>query len=155
MLSSHCELPSDQRVMELEKEILGLKERESALKESEERLRHLFNGARDAIFITDAGANFIDVNDGATALTGYSKSELNGMSIKDLQESEGMDKLQSSFDQIMKGASLSFETKIRRKNGSSVDIECSNRQIMVQGVSYVHMVARDVTERKQAEAILL
>jgi|GEM_PF-2943366 two-component system, cell cycle sensor histidine kinase and response regulator CckA len=155
MLSSHRELPSDQRILELEREILLLRERESGLKESEERLRHLFNGARDAIFITDAAANFIDVNDGATVLTGYSKPELNGMSIKELQENEGMDKLQTSFDQILKGASVTFETRIRKKNGAYVDIECSNRQIMVRGVPYVHMVARDVTERKQAEAILL
>ncbi len=155
MISTHVEPAIHDRIRELEKEVLQLREREAVLIESEERLRHLFNGARDAIFITDANADFVDVNDGATSLTGYSKQELNGMSFKHLHDSQDLMTLQKTFEKIVKGDAVTFETKIRRKDGSHVDIECSNRRILVQDIPYVHMVARDVTERKQAEALLL
>ena len=145
MLRTNSELTIEDRVRELEREVLHLKEREATLIKSENRLRHLFNGARDAIFITDADGNFVDINDGATSLTGYSKQELNGMSIENLHDAQDLASLQKTFAQIMQGESVTFETKIRLKDGSHADIECSNRRILVHEIPYVHMVARDIT----------
>ena len=134
MLKPHSESVIDDRIRELEKEVVHLREKEAVLIESEKRLRHLFDGARDAIFITDTKANVVDVNDGATSLTGYSKQELNGMSIKDLHAGEDLTALINIFDMITKGEAVTFEMIIRRKDGSHVDIECSNRRILVQEV---------------------
>ncbi len=153
--STHSEKAMEDHIKELEKEISHLRKKEAALVESENRLRHLFNGAQDAIFIIDKDANFVDVNRGASLLTGYSKQELNKMSVNNLHNSEDLTLIQKTFKQIMKGKPITFETKIRCKNGSQVDVECSNRRILVQDTPYVHMVARDITQRKEAEALLL
>jgi len=154
MESVHDASALTDRIKELEKEVADLRKFESARKESEERLRHLFNGARDAIFIADPAANVVDCNDAATILTGFSKQELTGLSIKSLHHPDGFDAFEIFFNQILNGDPVTFEAKIRKKDGASVDIECSNRRILVQGIPYVHMVVRDVTERKRAETLL-
>ncbi|RJQ62087.1 MAG: PAS domain S-box protein [Desulfobacteraceae bacterium] len=145
----------EERIKALENEVLHLKLRESVLKESGVRLQHLFNGAGDAIFILDKDANFVDVNDGAMHLTGYSKQELIGRSIHFIHDEKGVNDFQIFFDRIMNGEAVTFETRIDRKDKSNVDIECSSRRIVVQEIPYSHMVARDITERKQAQALLL
>ena len=46
----------------------------------------LFEGSRDAIFLSDAQSRFLAVNRAACELTGYSGDELLAMSIPDLHE---------------------------------------------------------------------
>ena len=154
MLKTATQWELEDRVKALEKEVLYLKEKAVILKESEERLRYLFNGARDAIFIANSDAHFVDFNDAATALTGYSKQELSGMSIEDLHDKKELNTFKTLFNQVMAGEAVTFEAKILRKDGTKVDAEYSNRHIMAQGIPYMHMVARDITERKRSETLL-
>lgn len=58
------------------------------LEESERNFRILFNNASDGIFITDGVGNFIDVNEGACHMTGYSKSELVHMHVRSILSPE-------------------------------------------------------------------
>ena len=153
-MTPHTTEKLEDRIKELEREVACLKEGEKLLKESEERLRYLFNGAGDAIFIIDSDARFVDFNEAATLLTGYSEAQLGCMSIEDLHDKEGLRTFKTFFKQVMEGKAVTFEAKILRQNGSRVDTEYRNRRIMVQGVPYMHMVARDITERKHEEILL-
>ncbi|MFC1783616.1 PAS domain S-box protein [Planctomycetota bacterium] len=127
---------------------------ERTLRESEERYRTIFDGSRDAVFIAAEDARFVEVNEAAVALTGYSGEELKEMTIPDLHEEEDTHAYQQFFHRIMSGEQITSEAKILRKDGIKVDTEFSNRRIMMGDTAYMHTVARDITERKRAEEAL-
>src|SRR5574337_1679589 len=54
----------------------------------------------------------------------------------------------------MSRSSLLFETRYRRKDGSTFPVEVSVRVVEREGKRYFHAVARDIGERKRAEAAL-
>ena len=64
---------------ELASEIDLRKKSEDALRQSEEKLRTLFEFATDAIFILDLEGNIIDVNRTAYERLGYDKAEMLNM----------------------------------------------------------------------------
>ena len=113
----------------------------------------IFEGSRDAIFISDKISRFVAVNRAACELTAYSESELLKMSLSDLQE-KGDTSLYSSLRLIMTGKEITTEARIVRKDGSKVDVEFSNRRIIIANTPYMHTVARNITERKKFENAL-
>ncbi len=135
-------------------DITKRKQTEEALRESQYRYSLIFNGSRDAVFIAGSDAKFIDVNDAASVLTGYSKAELKRMSIPDLHEKVDLHAYETYFESIMAGEPVLSEAKILRKDGMKVDTEFSNTRIEIRGIPFMHSVARDITDRKQAEKAL-
>jgi len=146
---THEEL--EQRILELERSCARL-ERERD--ESRERFQAVFEGSRDAVFISNAEARFVHVNRAACALTGYAGEDLLSMRIPDLHAPEDLHAFERHFDDIMSGASLLSEALILRKDGSRVPTEFSNARITIGGRHHMHTTARDITERKRAEEIL-
>lgn len=126
-------------------------EMERELKESKQYFRSIFEGSRDAIFIVGEYSRFVEVNEAASTLTGYSKEELKKMSIPDLHEAADLHAYKAYYDSIMAGEKITSEAKILRKDGTKVDTEFSNKRIFIGGVPYMHSVGRDITERKRAE----
>ncbi|HEX9652213.1 MAG TPA: PAS domain S-box protein, partial [bacterium] len=114
----------------------------------------IFEGSRDAIFITDANATLVDVNRAACMLSGYSKRELLTMRIPDLHEDIDLEAYRQFHDRIMAGEEIISEAQILKKDGSKVDAEFNNRRVVIAGRPYMHTVARDVAERKRAESEL-
>ena len=111
----------------------------------------IFEGSRDAVFITDEDSRFVAVNRAACELTGYSRAELLRMRIPDLHEPQDLTAYNLYHDRIMAGEEIVSEAKILRKDGTKVDTEFNNRCIRISGNLYMHTVARDITERKTAE----
>ncbi|MFQ6035369.1 MAG: PAS domain S-box protein, partial [Sedimentisphaerales bacterium] len=114
----------------------------------------IFEGSRDAIFISDENSRFVAVNRAACELTGYSKAELLSMRIPGLHKPEDLTAYNLYHDRIMAGEEIVSEAKILRKDGTKVDTEFNNRCIRISGMPYMHTVARDITERKRAELLL-
>jgi len=130
------------------------KQAEEELKDSEEYLKILFDYAPDAYYINDLKGNFIDGNKAAERLIGYKREELIGKSFLKL-------KLLSLAD-IPKAAKLlvknlrgqptgSDEFVLNRKDNSKVTVEISTHPVKIKGKTLVLGIARDITERKQAE----
>jgi PAS domain S-box-containing protein len=137
------------------RDITDCKKAVSELKESEQWLRTVFEGSRDAVFISDDQARFVDVNEAASVLTGYSRSELKNMSIPDLHDEEDLGAYRDYFERIMNGEAVLSAEKLRRKDGSKVDVEFSNSMITIGGASYMHTTARDVSDRVRMEEDML
>ena len=57
-----------------------------SLRRSEERLRNLLENAGDAIFVHDLGGRFVDVNQRACESLGYTREELLGLCVQDVEQ---------------------------------------------------------------------
>ncbi len=115
----------------------------------------IFEGSRDAVFISDADSKFVTINSSACKLTGYSREELLGMRIPELHEEQDLTAYNLYHDRIMAGEEIISEAKILRKDGTKVDTEFNNRCIKISGTAYMHTVARNITERKKSENELI
>jgi PAS domain S-box-containing protein len=109
----------------------------------------ILEGSRDAIFLVDAQAALVHVNQAACDLSGYTRDELLAMRIPDLHDELELAAFRTHFSSILNGAAVTTEALLRRKDGTKVPVEFSNRSVEIAGRRFVHTVARDVTERKQ------
>ena len=146
--------PSIRAIVVSYRDISTRKRTEESLKQALAWYEAIFEGSRDAIFISDAESRFIAVNQAACELTGYSRKELLGMRIPDLHEPSDLEAYEKYHDRIMVGVDIVDEAKVLRRDGSKVDTEFNNRRILINEVPFIHSVARDVTDRKRAEEAL-
>ena len=129
---------------------------ERALRRSEARYRRLFQESRDAIYMTTREGRFIDANDAAVDLFGYSRAELRSMNARDLYADPG-DRLRFQEEIARRGALRDWEVVLRRKDGRVLACLLTStvqRDRRGEPVSY-HGIIHDVTERKAAEQQLL
>ncbi len=126
---------------------------EEDLRRSEERYRDLFENAIDPIVIVDDKQNYVDVNKRALELFGYSREELLSMSIRDMIPPEQLPRTEDAFSELARqGAYQRFIGKVRKKDGTFVDIEVSSSAIVNNGrIVGSRDIIRDITERKRAE----
>ena len=116
--------------------------------------RQIFEGSRDAAFVSDEQARFVAVNRAAAELTGYSREELLGMGIPDLHDEPDLAAYRAFHQRILRGEQILSGALIRRKDGSKVTVEFNNRLITIGGRRFMHTAGRDMTERLQLEAQL-
>ncbi|OYW00773.1 MAG: hypothetical protein B7Z61_13050 [Acidobacteria bacterium 37-71-11] len=112
----------------------------------------IFEGSRDAIFISDEDSRFIAVNRAACDLTGYAREELLDLRIPDLHEDVDLDAYHRYHGLIMAGQAVLSEAQLLRKDGTKVATEFNSIRIVIDGTRYEHTTARDITERHLAEA---
>ncbi|MBI9108372.1 MAG: PAS domain S-box protein [Spirochaetales bacterium] len=140
-----------------DKDITERKRVDDNLRNSEERLKVLFDYAPDAYYLNDLKGNFIDGNIAAEKLLGYDKNDLIGKSFLKLNL--------LSPNQILKAAKLLSknlmgqstgpdEFVLNRKDRSEVTVEISTHPIKIKDHAVVLGIARDITGRKRAEDAL-
>ena len=122
------------------------------LKGSPEWQEAIFEGSRDAIFISDEDSRFVAVNRAACDLTGYSREELLNLRIPDLLEDADLGAYNQHHDFIMAGQTALTEAALLRKDGTKVPTEFNSSMLVIGGTQYMHTTSRDITERRLAEA---
>ncbi|MEW6638244.1 MAG: PAS domain S-box protein, partial [Actinomycetota bacterium] len=124
---------------------------EEALGRSEERFRRLVEQAADAVLVHDLEGNFVDVNRRACESLGYSREELLGMNVADVETSFGAGELRAFRERIVRGEVLTIEGRHRRKDGSTFPVEVRVGPFQAGEEPLLLALARDITERKEAE----
>jgi PAS domain S-box-containing protein len=128
------------------------------LRESEERYSSLFNRSLDLIYVLDLKGNFIDANKAALDLMGYSREDVLGINLLEyLIDPAQVDEAKASMLKIVSGQMHEgfSEYRVRRKDGSHVEIETKSSLVMHDGKSVSILgIARDVTRRNAAAASL-
>ena len=120
-----------------------------AMAASQRRLQAIFENALDAIFVADDDARYVDVNPAACELTGYSRSELLAMSVRDLMPSGNAAVTTTAWQDFLRTGSASGEYQILRRDGSIVDVEY---RAAAHALPQMHVSAcRDISVRKQVE----
>ncbi|MCX6142291.1 MAG: PAS domain S-box protein, partial [Ignavibacteriales bacterium] len=137
------------------RDVTERKQTEARVKQALEWQEAIFEGSRDAIFISDQDSRFVAVNNAACDLTGYSREQLLKMRIPDLHDHPDLDAYKTFHQRIFDGENILSEAKILRNDGRKVDTEFNNRRVSIAGKPYMHTTARNITERKRAEEALI
>ncbi len=126
-------------------------------KQAEETLRltqFAMEHAPDGIFVIDGQGGFMYVNNAACSSLGYSRDELLGLKVFDIDPdfpSENWEEHKKSMRHV--GAKR-FESRHRAKDGRIFPVEVTSNYIGHKGRYLSIAFDRDITERKQAEAEL-
>ena len=126
------------------------------LEESEARYRNLFENANDIIYVHDLDGNYISVNKAAERVFGYPREEALKMNMKAIAAPDHLERSIKHLNKKRKGAKqTSYEMDCITKDGRRLTLEINSTVIRKDGIPVgVQGIARDVTERKQAERAL-
>jgi len=122
---------------------------------SEELYQLLFNNSNDAMFVSlrveggNMPGKFIEVNDTACLRLGYTRDELLQMTPLDI--SAPLSTIPENMEILARNRhSLHVEVHIT-KDGRKIPVEISTRVFKLNGRQFNLSIARDISERKQAE----
>jgi PAS domain S-box-containing protein len=133
-------------------DITDRKRAEQALRESEQRFRAIFEGAKDYISLKDRSLRYMDVNPAVEKLFGIPKSEIIGRRYNDLFGKEGSKQTRETDSRVLEGEAVEGEqtrniygiprtflyTKSPLRDGSGEVIG-------------ILSISREITERKRLE----
>jgi diguanylate cyclase (GGDEF)-like protein/PAS domain S-box-containing protein len=122
---------------------------------SPEALRSLIECAADAFFVHDFEGRILDVNRRACTSLGYACEELLGLSIQDVETGVSGEELAEAWGSLVPGQPVTVDGCHRRKDGATFPVEVRIGLFEVGGRPLILALARDVTERKEAEERLL
>jgi PAS domain S-box-containing protein len=137
---------------------VGVQRADSAAgRESElaSRLAAIVESSDDAIIGKTLDGTITSWNAGAAAMYGYAAGEMVGRNVSVLVPPDRPGELAPILGRLGRGERVEhFETKRRRKDGSSIDVSVSISPIRDSGGAVIgaSTVARDMTERNTAEA---
>jgi PAS domain S-box-containing protein len=139
-----------------EKFIVGISNDITERKRAEQNLQKFefsIDQASDAIFWMTREAGFSYVNEQACRSLGYTREELMRLHLWDIDPVFPKERWDAEWKQFQedKGGAQHLETFHRRKDGSVFPVSISSKHLWF-GHTELHVaVARDITERKQAE----
>ncbi|MBW1750312.1 MAG: PAS domain S-box protein [Deltaproteobacteria bacterium] len=125
-----------------------------SLQRSEERFRHLFESANDAIYLVDAESlRIVDCNQKALELDGYSRSEITAMKMFELYPEEEHESLEHRHDEVLRNGSYTSVASHHhvRKDSTLVPVEISSALVQTGGRKLIMNIVRDVSKRKALE----
>jgi two-component system sensor histidine kinase/response regulator len=126
---------------------------EAVLRESEERYRDLFENANDIIYTHDLAGNYTSVNKTCQKIVGYTNAEALKMNVGDIIAPEYFEEALRRLSQKTERSAAAYELGIIAKDGHRVILEVNSRLVCENGKpTGVQGMARDITERKRADA---
>ena len=143
-------------ITEQKKMLNDLEEIKNKALEGQKSYKALFETIGDAIYIQDYEAKFLDVNNGALNMYGYSKEEFIGNTPMFLSapNKNNMSAVFECFDKVKQGIPQVFDFWGERKNGEIFPKVVGQYKGTYFGQDVIITVARDITESKQAEDAL-
>lgn len=123
------------------------------IQQSEETFRQFFEAAGDPIFILDHD-QIVDCNTRAHVLLGLSREEVIGRRLHNFSTAVQPDGVEASqylkryINQALSGDLQVFEWRIFTNTTSITDTEVSMSSITIAGRSLLHVIVRDISNRK-------
>jgi PAS domain S-box-containing protein len=127
---------------------------DDAFAASERHYRVLFDSSSDPMLIYDFTGCILNANKIACIKLGYTQLELLKKNIVEIDRTAAPDALEKHLGQLQRLGQHVFETEFTRKHGDFFPVEVSARIIEFHGRKAVLSVARDTSERHEAEEAL-
>ncbi|MBT9172075.1 MAG: putative diguanylate cyclase YedQ [Syntrophomonadaceae bacterium] len=144
---------------DLRQQLKELHKNEQVLRESEYKFRQLFHNSNDGILLVEVINNrilgrFKEVNDIVCKRLGYTREEFFTLKAVDLAAPEYVAQIPELQNDLLTKRRITFETVCLTKKGQRIPFEISGYIFVLHGETVVLLMARDITERKLAEAQL-
>lgn len=146
----------EDEVLFIARDITEQKQMQTALKESEERYRDLFENANDLIQSITPDYRFLYVNRAWQETLGYNATEIANLTVFDVIHPNCQAHCIEVFRNVMSGEKVGhIEAEFITKNGNKVWVEGSVNCKFVNGKPLAtRTILRDITNRKKVEAAL-
>ncbi len=146
-------------VVEFVRDITERKGTMEALEKSEQLYRIIFHSANDAMYLfplleTGKAGPFLQVNNVACQLLGYSREELQQLSIYDIDNRGSGSLTPEMLARFLRTHHLLHETVHVTSSGEFIPVEINTRMFVLDGRTCSLSIVRDIRERKQAEQLL-
>lgn len=123
---------------------------EEAIQKENKKYESLLKAAGDGIHIIDNDGRVVEFNDSFCKMLGYTHDEMMQLHVKDWdlkwKPIRFVDDLPCNVE-----ASPTFESQVRRKDGSIIDVEINASLVEVDGKQMLLCASRDITLRKKAQ----
>jgi len=137
--------PSESRD-EIDALIVGVNMLGEELRVSEEKNVALFKNAGDAILIYCAiSNNFVDSNETATKLLGFSPEEIRLMPIESLFNEEEKLIVEPELTSLKNAVKTNFDAQIETKNGTLLNVAFSSKTLPYGDDKFIQISIRDIT----------
>jgi len=117
-------------------------------------LNFALNNVTDEAFLIDKNACFRYVNDESCRALGYCEEELLKMNVTEIDPDFPIERWQQHWNWIKENGFMVFETRHKTKQGNDHPVEISANYFEYDGQGFNLALARNISERKQAEAAL-
>ncbi len=127
-----------------------------ALRDSEERYRLITESMTEALFLLDLEGGLALVNAYGEQITGFRSDELIGRPIFSVLDRAGAVLVRERLESVRAGRKVTpqFECQVVRRDGRRIPVEMTCTSIVRDGLVVGRLaVARDITERKQSQAV--
>ena len=127
------------------------KRSDKSLRESEEKFRKTFQGSPDSITITRMrDGQYIEVNEGFTKMTGYTRKEAIGKTPRDLNLIVNHQDRETFVRKLrLTGEIDGFEVQYRNKNGTIMDTLLAARPLVYVNEDCLVAVVKDISQMKR------
>jgi PAS domain S-box-containing protein len=135
--------------------VIVRREDEARAARREDIYRAIVSQASDSITLIDVETlAFVEFNDAACKGLGYTREEFASLTLADVVDGLDPDAVRAKMHELIAQGGAQFDTRRRRKDGSSTDVRVSVQPILVQGRVYLSDIWWDVTERSKVKAQL-
>ncbi|WP_374090576.1 PAS domain S-box protein [Methylomicrobium lacus] len=140
----------------LQQNIDALKQSKQRLREREARLNSIFNAAAEGIVTIDRNGLVVTANAAVNVILGYTEEELVGRNVNMLMpRGHAMQHDQYLKNHIETGVSkiigIGREVEGLHKNGSTVPLDLSVAEFLIDGEIFFTGILRDIRQRKRQE----
>ena len=144
-------------VKDKRKELAERRRTEELLKESEGKLRTVFENAGGAIFIADTETGIIsDCNKLAEKLIGRRRNDIIGMHFLKAHPEDEAEKYKEKFNKYVKrGHYVDFEGEVQHMDGRRIPVLIGAQTVEIGGKNVVAGIVIDITERMKAKERLM
>ncbi len=134
-------------------DITGRKLAEEGLRKSNNKFKALVQQSSEMLFLHDLEGRIVEFNRAAKKNTGYSQKELVSMTVfnidPDARDREDQKKYWKALS--VNDEPVNFEARHQKKDGTIYPADVVISKIEMENNNYILALARDITERKQAE----
>ncbi len=122
------------------------------LQAAHRRYRELFEESIDPIIITNWDGDIIEANRQASLLSGYTREELQTMSIEQLHE-VNWNKTGLEFELLRHDRMISYESTLHKSDETRIPVEVHARRVEFDSTDSIQWILRDITERKELDSL--